>query len=177
MELTLPSEASARLQKMLEEVRAEARAGFGGKAVPWMRTFRQENGLGAVNGSHAESHHNLLSREAKAKILDALEAELLGDQPGHDWAEDADRREGEAAHDNQGNDVTAILAQSIASAILTDEQMRTDSGQGCSDEAEAEASGEAHVDGVHFDIEDSIRQAFEADFLQSRRGRRSEPGT
>jgi hypothetical protein len=141
---------------MLDEVHAEAKAGFGGKAVPWMRTLGQENRLGAVDGSHAESNHNFLSREAKAKILDALEAELLGDQPGHDRAAPDDR-----------DDFSEFLGQSIASALLTDEQMRADSDQGSGDYADYADYADSHLEGVQFDIEDGIRQALEAEALQS----------
>ncbi len=157
----MPSEASARLQKMLDEVHAEARAGFGGKAAPWMRRVDQENR--AVDGSHDESHHNYLSIEAEAEILDAIEAALLGDQPGHDRAAPDD-----------SDDVSEILAQSIAAALLTDEWMRADSDQGSGDYVDY---ADSHLEGVQFDIEDGIRQALEAEALQSaeRHNRKRDP--
>ena len=170
METTLPREASARLQKMLKEAHAEAQHGFGGKSAPWLRTLGQLNALGATDRLNAAPPDDFLSTEVEAMILNSFEA-VLGDLSRNDPPKPPARREDEAACDNQGDYVTAILIQSIASAILTDDQIRADSDQRSNDEPDAD------FESVHRDIEECIRQAFEADTLQSKRGPRFDPDT
>jgi hypothetical protein len=57
---------------MLDELRADAKAGFPNKAAPWRR--RDPSGVEAAESAGAEG---VLSPECKAQLVEGLEAELL----------------------------------------------------------------------------------------------------
>jgi hypothetical protein len=67
----LANEAGARLLRMLDELRAGAKAGFPDKAAPWHR--RDPSGVETAAPAGAEG---VLSPEAEAQLVEGLEAEL-----------------------------------------------------------------------------------------------------
>ena len=75
----MPTEAGARLLRMLEELRADAKAGFPNRSAPWRRREPQAVADQVPHEAQPEAGQEAtaLSPEAEVELVDALEAELL----------------------------------------------------------------------------------------------------
>lgn len=119
----MPSEASARLQKMREEVRAEARAGFlGGQLPPWKRVSANKETELRVH--EAETHRTPTHEEIKAKLVKAIEARLFwpsGAEEKTTMASKEGQFSGEelrSSADERQRDLGAVLAKAVAESVL-----------------------------------------------------------
>jgi hypothetical protein len=126
-----------------------------------------------LNELHADATARLrvdgnavLNDRAKAWLLEAIEADLLSDEYRLDDVETAAGGQGDAAFDEQPNDVSAVLARAIAAELISGDQTRADTGSISSDGTD-KSDGDALLD-----LADGIRQAFLADAQRRRQRQR-----
>ena len=120
----MATEGNKRVQKILDEFRAEAKAGFGGSAAPLARSIRQESTTGSIGKMSPQLRPKGVSEEVKASLLLAIETALLPELSTLDDAASVVRAEAAANAGTRGNDVSAILAEAIANELLTDKAIR-----------------------------------------------------
>ena len=164
---------NGRVQKILDEFRAEAKAGFGGSAAPLARSIRQESTTRSIGKMSPQLRPKGVSEEVKASLLLAIETALLPELSTFDDAASVVRAEGAANAGTRGNDVSAILAEAIANELLTDKAIQADSGSRLREETLASLKGaprqvdRGHQPGIQ-GIRSAIDEAAELEAKPSR---------